>query len=122
MCQPSGGKSGDQCELSQFVKIPPRVCSRRWPTAPRHHRAATPSGISPSGRGDRGSGRLGLRVRPLATKTVAEFYAISFRGGKRCMAKLGAMVIWEAYLDRAISGEAELGDNVVQLRPEGAAA
>jgi integrase len=49
--------------------------------------------------GDRGSGRLGLHVRTLKTRVTAEFYAISFRGGKRRMAKLGtypAMSLSEA--------------------------
>jgi integrase len=39
--------------------------------------------------GDRGAGRLALQVRKLKTRVVAEWYAVSRRGGKRRMAKIG---------------------------------
>lgn len=39
--------------------------------------------------GPRGSGRLALVVRPLATRVSAEWYAIYFRTGKRALGKIG---------------------------------
>jgi integrase len=39
--------------------------------------------------GDRGAGRLALQIRKLKTRVIAEWYAVSRRGGKRQIAKIG---------------------------------
>lgn len=39
--------------------------------------------------GPRGTGRLALIVRPLASRVAAEWYAIYFRGGRRRLTKIG---------------------------------
>lgn len=38
----------------------------------------------------KGTGRLRLTIRPMATRTVAEWYAVAWRDGRRTQAKLGS--------------------------------
>lgn len=51
---------------------------------------STQKPISLSDGDGKGTGRLRLTVRPMATRTLAEWYAVQWRDGKRTQAKLGA--------------------------------
>jgi hypothetical protein len=76
--------------------------------------------------GERGAGRLVLAVRPFDSRVVAEWYAYSYRGGRRTSVKLGTYPTLGLAAGRKLFREKfaptiSAGDSLLGMRAKAAA-